>query len=174
MREDRFFDSAGPGGVRSPRPEYFNEYPLSRSKTQHLQIDKENIYIFAHYGYVYCMLLLRGVVTDDPEEEFLVSGGGDGSIKIWSLDKETGAIEEWCQIGECSGDSVLSMVLDGTFLISGTTEGKINVWDLETRQIVRVLKTHVTDVLTLAVGGGCLFAAGANGQIEVRHRFEKQ
>jgi len=143
------------------------DYPLSRSETKHLQLDKDYIKIFAHYGYIYCMLLLRGIVTDDPKEEVLVSGGGDGAIKLWTLDKKAGAITELFQLGDATGDSVLSLALDGTFLIGGMIEGKINIWDLDTRQIVRVLRTNVTDVLALSVGGGCLFAAGANGKIEV-------
>lgn len=167
IKEDRFFDSKGPGGVSTPRPEYMKEYPLTKTKTQHLQLDRDYIKIFAHYGYVYSMLLIRGLVTDDPDEEVLVSGGGDGAIKLWSLDKEIGAITELCQFGEANGESVLSMALDGTFLIGGMIEGKIKIWDLETRQIVRVLKTNVSDVLALSIGGGCLFAAGANGTIEV-------
>jgi di- and tripeptidase len=133
-----------------------------------LQIDEKYIHQFAHFGYVYCMLSLRGIVVDNPKEEVLVSGGGDGSIKLWRLDsRKGGAIKKLYQLGDSSGDSVLSLALDGTLLISGTIEGKIKVWDLETRQLVRNLRATVGDVLALSVGQGCLFAAGANGKVEV-------
>ena len=115
------------------------------------------------------MLLLRGVISDNPNEEFLVSGGGDGTIKAWSLDQDdSGAVVEVFQLGEDDMESVLSLAIDGTFLISGTIYGRIKVWDLETRQMVRNVRTNVGDVLTLSIGGGCLFAAGSNGKAEVR------
>jgi len=136
--------------------------------TQSLQIDEEYIQPFAHYGYVYCMLLLHGVVTDNPRQEILVSGGGDGTIKLWSIDKtDGGAPKEIALLGDSNGDSVLSMVLDGTFLISGTIEGRVKVWDLETRQMVRNLRANVGDVLALSVCEGCLFVTGSNGKVEV-------
>lgn len=114
------------------------------------------------------MLMVKGIVTENPKEEVLVSGGGDGTIKLWKIGGESGgAIQELYQLGDSNGDSVLSLALDGTFLISGTSEGKVKVWDLETRQIVRNMRTGVGDVLALSVGQGCLFAAGANGVVEV-------
>ncbi|KAF2670416.1 beta-Ala-His dipeptidase, partial [Microthyrium microscopicum] len=170
QREDRFFDSAGPGGVRTPRPEY-HKNPLDETEVQNLQIDKRYIHPFAHFGYVYCMLSLRGIVVDDPDEEILVSGGGDGSIKLWRLDaRKGGAIKELFQLGDSTGDSISSLALDGTFLISGTAEGKIKVWDLETRQLVKNLRANIGDVLALSVGEGCLFAAGSSGKVETFNR----
>jgi di- and tripeptidase len=116
------------------------------------------------------MLLLRGIVTDDPDEETLVSGGGDGSIKLWSLLPEKGGqITEKFELRLSQGDdnSVLSIALDGCFLISGRLRGEVNIWDLETRQLVRTINSSVADVLSLSVGGGCLFVSGSNGSVEV-------
>jgi di- and tripeptidase len=115
------------------------------------------------------MLLIHGIVTDNPKQGILVTGGGDGTIKLWSLEKtEGGAPRELAELGDSNGDSVLSLVLDGTFLISGTIEGRVKVWDLETRQMVRNLRANVGDVLALSVGEGCLFVTGSNGKVEVR------
>jgi len=114
------------------------------------------------------MLLVRGIF--DSGNECLISGGGDGNIKIWALNKQHGgAIRELHQLddGREEGESVLSLALDGTFLYSGRVDGEINVWDLETQQLVRSLKAHTDDVLSLCVGGGFLFGAGTTGVIEV-------
>lgn len=115
------------------------------------------------------MLVARGLLPD-PDEEILISGGGDGTIKLWTLDRQAGgAINELYTLfdGRDEGESVLTIALDGTFLYSGRIDGEINVWDLETKQLVRSLRTRTGDVLTVAVGGDLLFGAGVSGVVEV-------
>ncbi|KAF2434234.1 beta-Ala-His dipeptidase [Tothia fuscella] len=167
FREDRFFDSLGPGGVRSPRPEAHINEPSDAKGGQDLEIHKQHIHQFAHFGYVYCMLLAKGL-RDDPTEEVLISGGGDGAINLWTLNKKGGAISALCKLedGRDEGESVLSLALDGSFLYSGRLDGEINVWDLETKQLVRSLKTKTGDILALSVGGGYLFSAGVTGIVD--------
>lgn len=170
FREDRFFDSLGPGGIRTPRPE-FSGAPRDAKGGQELEIDKQYIHQFAHYGYVYCMLLASGSVAGYADKEILISGGGDGVIKLWRLGQDAGgAIRELNALddGREEGNAVQSMVLDGTFLYGGRPDGEINVWDLETKQLVRSLKTNVGDVLTISIGGGFLFGAGDRGFVQVR------
>ncbi|KAF1981534.1 beta-Ala-His dipeptidase [Aulographum hederae CBS 113979] len=172
FREDRFFDSSGPGGIRTPRPQSADGPPKDAKGGQNLEIDKKHIRQFAHYGYVYCMLLVANFL--DSGEEMLISGGGDGGVKVWTLDEENGgAIQELFELddGREEGDSVLSLVIDGTFLYTGRIAGEIDVWDLETRQLVRSLKAHTDDVLTISTGGGYLFSAGLSGVIE---KFNRQ
>ena len=116
------------------------------------------------------MLLARGIILDNPGEEILISGGGDGVIRLWGLDaKRGGAIYELHRLedGREEGESILTLALDGTFLYSGRLDGEINVWDLETKQLVRSLKARTGDVLTLSVGGGYLFSAGVTGIVQV-------
>lgn len=132
-----------------------------------LEIDKEHIWQYAHYGYVYCMLLAKGLNGSEADEETLISGGGDGTINLWRLDRSaSGAIKEPISL-ENGDDSILALALDGTFLYSGRLEGDINVWDLDTRQLIRRVKAHTVDVLTLAVGHGLIFSGGANGYVKV-------
>ena len=138
---------------------------------QVLEIDKRNIYHYAHFGYVYCMLLARDITPKAPGEEVLISGGGDGVINVWRLDgSRGGAIEKLITLddGREEGHSILSMALDGTFLHSGRTGGEVDVWDLETRQLVRSLKAHREDVMSVCVGGGFLFSAAVTGFVRVR------
>lgn len=170
-RKDRFFDSAGPGGVQTPRPRGADITLRDAVGGQNLEIDRHDVRQFAHYGYVYCMLLGKGILPQAPEEEVLVSGGGDGRINLWRIDPtKGGAITEAYTLedGREEGESILSLARDGSFLYSGRFAGEVNVWDLETRQLVRSLKASTGDVLSLSLGGGLLFAGGVEGVVQVR------
>ena len=112
------------------------------------------------------MLLSRGLDADDVDAETLVSGGGDGIVKLWSLNSDSGALTEEISL-EYGDGSVLSMALDGTVLYTGRLEGDVNVWDLDTRQLIKTVKAHNADILALAVGGGLLFSGGSNGIAKV-------
>ncbi|KAK8233372.1 hypothetical protein IWZ00DRAFT_52692 [Phyllosticta capitalensis] len=172
FRKDRFFDSLGPGGIQTPRPDC-SEGPRDAKGGKVLELDKQYIHQFAHYGYVYCMLLASGSIAGFADDEVLISGGGDGIIKIWGLDRENGGrIRELQQLedGRDEGNPVQAIVLDGTFLYSGRPDGEINVWDLETKQLVRSVKTQVGDVLSIVLGGGFLFAAGDRGYVQKLNR----
>lgn len=156
--------------MRTPRAYAPEDGPRSAIGGQVLEIDKQYIRQFAHYGYVYCMLLGKGFLPDQPAEEVLVSGGGDGRIRVWRIEPElAGAITELYTLEDFreEGESVLSLAKEGSFLYSGRLDGEVNVWDLETRQLVRSLKTGTGDVLTISIGGGFLFAGGVTGIIEV-------
>ncbi|KAF2679679.1 glutathione degradosome [Lentithecium fluviatile CBS 122367] len=168
-RKNRFFDSTGPGGVQTPRPTGAETVLRDAVGGQYLEIDKQDIRQFAHYGYVYCMLLGKGILPDDPSQEVLVSGGGDGRIVLWQIDADGGgAISSICTLddGREEGESILSLAREGSFLYSGRFDGEVNVWDLETRQLVRSLKADTGDVLTLSVGAGHLFAGGISGLVQ--------
>jgi len=116
------------------------------------------------------MLLAKGQTSGLQREETLITGGGDGVIKLWRLDeKDCGSVQEVGQLedGRDEGQSVLTIAIDGTFLYSGRVDGEINAWDLETRQLVRLIKAHDDDILTIAVGRGFLFSAAVDGMAKV-------
>lgn len=117
------------------------------------------------------MLLASGSAAGITYHEVLITGGGDGLIKLWSLDAEHGGrIQEIGQLGDedGNGDPVLSIALDGTFLYSGRADGIINVWDLETRQLLRSVEAADSDVSALSIGTGMLFASFVDGTVMVR------
>lgn len=133
-----------------------------------MEIDKDHIVQYAHYGYVYCMLLADGTDGSGLDEEKLISGGGDGVIKIWILEQNAGgAIRNPVSL-ENGDESILAMALDGSILYSGRLDGDVNVWDLDTRQLIRKVKTHTADVLSLSVGHGLVLAGGADGIAKAR------
>ena len=138
-----------------------------------LEVAPENIVQYAHYGYVYCMLLITlpsGSEVGGAGGEMLLSGGGDGVVKLWALDPVTSAIKDVKTLG--AGDSgVLSMAINDTMLYCGLTDGEICIWDLDTMQLIRSLKTHCEDVLTMSVMGNCIFSGSASGYSRVLPHF---
>lgn len=113
------------------------------------------------------MLLSRGLDADNLDAETLISGGGDGIVKLWSLASgEDAALTEDTSL-ETGDGSVLSIALDGSVLYTGRLEGDVNVWDLDTRQLIRTVKAHNADVLALSVGYSLLFSGGSNGIAKV-------
>ena len=169
-RNHRFFDSKGPTGVSTPRPPSASE--LRALGGQHLEIDKNHVIQYAHYGYVYCTLLAEGLSNGDHSSEILISGGGDGFVKLWSLEPDGGAILTDPICLENGDDSILTIALDGTLLYSGRLEGDINVWDLDSRQLIRRFRAYSDDVLTLAVGHDLIFCGGAGGSAKVSIRSQ--
>ncbi|MBE3044606.1 hypothetical protein IMZ48_18980, partial [Candidatus Bathyarchaeota archaeon] len=63
--------------------------------------------------------------------------------------------------------SVLSLALDGSFLYSGKIEGIIELWDLDTKQKLRSIKAHRSDIMSLQMSWGCLWSAAATGSAAV-------
>ena len=110
------------------------------------------------------MLLAFGLYGD---QEILLSGGGDGAINLWQLDQANGGAVTQLASLENGDDSVLALAINGTILYSGRLDGEINVWDLDTRQLIRRVKAHTTDVLALSVSRGLILSGGANGIAKV-------
>lgn len=165
-RNHRFFDSKDRAGRATPRPQSVAEdRPVGGRQ---LQIEQDNIEQFAHYGYVYCMLLAHELNTPKHFGEVLISGGGDGSIKLWAQNpRKEGAVHE-LHVLENGDASVLTLALYDSLLYSGKLEGTVDIWDLETCQIVRRLRAYTEDVLTLAIGFDLIFAGGSQGNAKVR------
>ena len=172
--DDPFFDSTGPGGVRTPRPADADITPRHARGGEVMEIGKENVRHFAHYGYICCMLLVPDGIPESYGHETLITGGGDGVVKLWRLDRENGgAIEELYSLddGREEGHAILCIAMDGTVLYAGRSGGEVDVWDLETRQLVRNLKAHRDDVQTISVGGGFMFSAAVTGYVR---KFDRQ
>ena len=114
------------------------------------------------------MLLAQGLSTADSGDEVLISGGGDGTVKLWQLRKsQDNVLVREAAVLESGDNSILSMALKDTLLYTGRLEGDVNVWDLDTRQLIQTIKASKVDILSLAVGSGFLFTGSANGRAKV-------
>jgi di- and tripeptidase len=93
-------------------------------------------------------------------KSMLILGGGDGDVKIWSLDcKHVKTLSS-------SDDGVLTMVHIESLLYTGHISGTINLWDLDTMQMIRSVKAHQADVLSLSGIGGFAFSGSAKGYLK--------
>jgi di- and tripeptidase len=176
-RQHRFFDSRAVGGTSTPRrmEEHYSLIPKAGAV---LEIDSGAIRQYAHYGWIFCMLIAKGpTVLGGPDEEVLISGGGDGTIKLWRLcddgpdhdDGVLGDIEEMVTLGEDDSESVMSIAVDGSFLYAGKLGGIIELWDLDTKQKLRVIKAHEGNVNTLRMSFGLLWSGATGGSASVSH-----
>lgn len=172
-RQHRFFDSKAVGGTSTPRRNDERWSMIPRAQTV-LEVQTGAIRQFAHFGYIYCMLVAKGpTVLVDSDEEVLISGGGDGTIKLWKLSADgyededgeitDGDIQEILVLGEDDAESVISLAVDGSFLYAGKLHGVIELWDMDTKQRLRVIKAHAGDVMTLQMSWGLLWSAAAGG-----------
>ncbi|EHK26884.1 uncharacterized protein TRIVIDRAFT_34878 [Trichoderma virens Gv29-8] len=171
-RSHRFFDSKAIGGTSTPRRSE-DKWGLIPQAKAVLEIDGGAVRKFAHYGYVYCMLIAKGpTVEAGPEEEVLISGGGDGTIKLWCLgkpgrsdesDPQRSGLREIMSLGTDDGESVLSLARDGSFLYAGKLDGIVELWDLDTAQRLRVIKAQNHDIMSLQMGWGYLWTTSADG-----------
>lgn len=64
----------------------------------------------------------------------LVTGGSDGSVRIWSL-KTMDAIHRLA----AHDNSVTSLQFDDTRVVSGGSDGRVKIWDLKTGHLIREL-----------------------------------
>eukprot|EP00127_Corallochytrium_limacisporum_P004720 Clim_evm74s172 gene=Clim_evmTU74s172 len=124
--------------------------------------DSSEAYKVRHHGYVYSLASLRL----GPEGGFhLVSGGGDGSIKIWRVAPDGDEPLQLRTTFTAHDGGILSIVTIGRLIISAGQDGCIKVWDGESLKCRRKLKAHNDDVLALCYAHDLLFSASADGLI---------
>lgn len=178
-----FFDSKAIGGQSTPRRVDKRETLIPPAQ-ETLEIYRSSIGKGSHSGFIYCMLVAKGpTVLVDPDEEVLITGGGEGWIKLWQIKKDAkyDGMAEWeawdhreimC-LGEEDAQSVFTLAIDGSFLYSGKKRGIIELWDLDTKQKLRVIKDHRGedgkhgDIMTLQMAWGYLLSAATTGTVAV-------
>jgi len=75
----------------------------------------------------------------------LVTGGSDGSIRVWSLTKMA-PIHRLA----AHDNSVTSLQFDSARIVSGGSDGRVRIWSLQTSQLLRELSAPAQDVWRVA------------------------
>jgi len=137
-----------------------------------LTIPSRNYLPYAHKSYVYSMLLIKGLFTHDREEEVLVSGAGDGTIKLWSLDSLGTEGLVLIHKFKNSGSNVLSLAYRGSFLFAGLSDGVANVYNLASNQLVQRLQIGHGDISQILVSTDSILCGTSQGLVKVRVYFK--
>ncbi|EFR04915.1 WD repeat-containing protein [Nannizzia gypsea CBS 118893] len=167
----KFFDSTGPGSTEPISTPCQNG--VGNHHGQKLYFRKDQHRLFAHNGYVYCMRLVRGLV-ETSGGEVLLTGSGDGSVKIWELGHGSGVAPKELFTLQNRDESVLSISVDGTFLYCGLSGGAINVWNLESRQIIKTISSHTGDIWAIDIIKGFILSGDSDGVVKkFNSRFEE-
>jgi di- and tripeptidase len=111
-------------------------------------VREDDVITSSHFGYVYSLLL-----ADLPflGGQVLLSGAGDGTVKIWSA--QEGPLKEIRTL-VCDSGNVVALAISDDLLFCGCQGGEIKIWDLETFQVVRTLLSHDDDVMALITWNG--------------------
>lgn len=131
-----------------------------------LSFKRDHHKLFAHHGYVYSMLLVKGLVESAPSEEVLLTGAGDGVVKLWRLGQDPGAAPS--QIAKLqNGDPVLSVAVEGSLLYCGLAGGALNIWNLDSQQLVKRITRHTGDLWAVHVIQGIAICGDSSGTVKV-------
>ncbi|CAG8662244.1 15943_t:CDS:10, partial [Acaulospora morrowiae] len=122
-------------------------------------IDESRIHLYCHNGYIYALALGK-----NKDGEILISGSGDGDVKVWSIRKDSMDLLKILKGTEDSG--ILTLALHDELIFCGVQNGNIKIYDLDTYQHVRSLMAHDDDVLALAIHENYLFSGSADGTIK--------
>ncbi|KAI0643091.1 Zn-dependent exopeptidase [Trametes meyenii] len=169
---------SGSGGLTTPPPDGCVKGEHVRAPLATLQVPPESVVFSAHYGYVYCMVLLPSNKegSDDPPYEDasedglqLVTGSGDSTVKLWQLplDQSLDAAPQLLHTFDCGAGAVLALTVRGDTVFAGCQDGLVKVWDLETRTLVRtLLVVENVDILSMSMLHSDLYVCSANGDIQ--------
>ncbi|KAL4953290.1 hypothetical protein BDW69DRAFT_184610 [Aspergillus filifer] len=169
-RTHRFFDSKGPDGTLAPRAD--GQSVAEGGEVLTFKRDHHNL--FAHHGYVYTMSLARGLLESSPNDEVLLTGAGDGVVKLWRLEQGKPDVAPALIAKLQNTYPVLSIAVDGSFLYCGLSGGALNVWNLDSHQLVKRIAAHSGDLWAVDIIHGMAVCGDSNGVVKkFNSRFEE-
>eukprot|EP00158_Paraphelidium_tribonemae_P007506 Partr_v1_DN28272_c3_g1_i2_m76487 putative Metallopeptidase M20 family len=123
--------------------------------------EDENVLPMCHQGFVYALLVtgLSSGVADD----CLISGSGDGTIKIWDISSLKPSLLRRIRVTD---GSVLSLCMNDGYLYTGCQDGELKVWDVETYQCIRSLMGHSDNIHAVVGSQNVVFSTSAEGVLK--------
>ncbi|KAJ8507465.1 hypothetical protein ONZ45_g10164 [Pleurotus djamor] len=119
----------------------------------HLHVPAKNVIDSAHYGYVYCMVLL-----ENEGEIQLITGSGDETVKLWRISASSPE-PSLVYTYSCSQGAVLALAAQGETIYAACQDGYVKVLDIDT-------KACNVDILSLSLLGSDLYTFSASGSIQ--------
>ena len=119
---------------------------------------------------MYCMTVIATSYADTRARDVLVSGSGDGSIKLWGMGSlgSSGLMQK--HKFKISGHNVLSLAYQGIFLYAGLSDGNVYVFSLLSKQLIQKLSVSYGDVNTMQLSNGLAYCGTSQGIVKVcRH-----
>lgn len=170
-RKHRFFDSLGPGGIPSPAQQQNGSSSNAGHGGQSVTLAANNYVAYAHKSYIYTMLLAKGLVEGDPDQELLVTADGGGTVKVWSIKRlQKDGLRLVCKLKN-KGTSILSLTYKAPFLYAGLSDSTVVIYNLESQQVVHKLKvgdaTECGDITQIQLLDGLTFCGTSTGWIKV-------
>lgn len=114
--------------------------------------------IAAHIGWV-------TTVAWSANGQFLVTGGSDNLVKIWSA---TGTLL-FSLTGHGGDISAVKVTPDNSFVVSGSKDDRIRVWNASNGQLVRQINAHSADVngIDLSPDGQFIVSASSDNTCKI-------
>ena len=113
------------------------------------------------------MLLAQASTHHDAEREVLVTGGGDGTIKVWYLEGLANAGLGLLYKFKNPSASVMSLACNEVFLYAGLASGRVNVYNLDSQQLIQRINVGPEDVTALQIVDGVAFCGTSDGFLKV-------
>lgn len=104
-------------------------------------------------------------VAVSPDEELVISGSDDKTIKIWKLPKNKN-VTDITLVQTLSGHNDVvdgvAIAPDGEMLVSGSWDRTIKIWNLSTGELIRTLEGHSEIVNAIAISPDGKFLASGS------------
>ncbi len=97
--------------------------------------------------------------------QWIVSGGWDNKIKIWSI--ETGT-KQMTFLGHVNSITTLAVSPNGEWLVSGSIDNTIKIWSVKSQRLYQTLLGHSDSVSGLAISSNAEFIVSGSADNTIK------